>query len=255
VYKQHGWARSPNDLNTSIIRYFPLERFLEVLSTKSLYFARLSQFDDAYDGVLPEGTKSLEKDHFTNFPRNPGDQLTDFEMLMRSSNRVNKYCTYASCWYQSSFESDAMWKLYGRDGIAVQSTFSRLRDSFFIAPESIYIGEMTYFDYATSQPPTYGNTLAAAFFKRIEYQHERELRAVVVDTPAGWTHGDLTDELIREQPLGIKVSVDLEHLIKGIILSPGMATSAVLEVRQRLADVGLEAPIRQSRLAEVPRLI
>ncbi len=255
MYKPHGWVRPPENVNAPMIRYFPLERFLDLLSSESLYFARLSQFSDAFDGILPKATKSLAKDRFTNLPRNPEDEFTDFEMLVRSNNRINRFYTYASCWYNSKFESDAMWKLYGSGGVAVQSTFARMRDSFAAAKEDVVIGEMTYFDFASFQPPTYGNTMAAPFFKRIECEHEREVRAVTVHQPEDWTHGDLTDDHISRQPLGLKIPAHLELLIEGIILAPGSTHSTSNELREKLSSIGISAPVRKSNLDDIPHLI
>lgn len=89
----------------------------------------------------------------------------------------------------SEHESDGMWRLYSHDGVAVRSTFHRLCASLVNEPESVYIGEIRYFDFRTEQPPTYGNTLAVAYYKRQEFEHERELRAVVVKTPTDWKSG------------------------------------------------------------------
>lgn len=255
MYKQHGWVKPPKDANTPIIRYFRLNRFIDLLDSESLYFTRLSQFNDPYDGILPDGTKSLEKDHFTNLPRNPEDDLTDFEMLMRSINRTNRYCTYASCWYGNKHESAAMWELYGNQGIAIQSTFAGLRGSLSNTKDDVYIGEMTYFDFSAVQPPTYGNTLSAAYSKRIEYEYERELRAVIVRTPEEWTHGDLSEELIARQPLGLRVPIDVGTLIQGIILAANTQVSALKVINDKLTSLGIVAPLKTSRLSEAPRLI
>lgn len=255
MYKHHGWAFPPKVEGAPTIRYYRLERFLDLLSTSSLYFSRLSQFNDRWDGTLPRITVALPKDGFTNRPRNPGDKLTDFEMLIRENNRINKYCTYASCWYLHKYESDAMWQLYAKDGVAVNSTFARLRDSFQVASADVFIGKMIYFDFDTTQPPTYGNTLAAAFFKRIEYEHERELRAVIINAPAEWTHGDLTDELIVKQPLGLEVPVELDTLIESVTLSPRCPERLQNQITQALQSVGLRKPVRRSRLDDVPELI
>lgn len=48
------------------------------------------------------------------------------EELVRMTRRMIQSFVYANCWNSSDHESEAMWRLYSREGIAVQSTYRRL---------------------------------------------------------------------------------------------------------------------------------
>lgn len=256
MYERHGWVRTPTNRDIPIWRYFKPRRFFDLLESDELHFARLDQFTDAFEGVLPPSTVPLAKDGFRHAPRNPDDELTDWEMLARDINRLNKIGVYANCWYMNERESDGMWRLYGPDGIAVRSTFNRMVASLANEPHTVYVGEMVYLDFTTEQPPTYSNTLAVAYNKRREYEHERELRAVVVKPPAAWTSGSPPyAEQRNTHPNGLKISVDLDVLVERVYVAPGRPESFRDEIRAALEHYGLKKPVHHSVLDELPVLL
>jgi hypothetical protein len=227
------------------------------LETRRLHFARFDPYlDGPWEGVLPPKTAPLPKDHFRNSPLRPGDTLTDFEMHVQSVNRLNKLCSYASCWFINEHESDAMWRLYAPEGVAIRSTFRRLRDSVAHETEPVFIGEVGYFDFRTEQPPTYGNTLAVTFSKRRQFEHERELRAVVVKPPAEWTSGLVPYEEYRDvHPKYMKIDCDLEVLVECVYVAPGLSQTVKTQVHEALRRHGLERQIVTSTLDERPILL
>ena len=256
MYVTHGWAKTPTDQNVSIWRYFRLDRFMDFVEHAQAHFARLDQFPDQFEGVLPSTTVSLPKDGFRNKPRNPEDTLTDFEMLIRDINRIGKLCTYANCWYTSEYESEAMWRLFGANGVAIRSSFARLCASFSEEMRSVYIGEMRYLDFRSEQPPTYGNTLAIAYYKRREFEHEREIRAVVVECPEDYQSGSPPYDTYQDiHPRGLKIATDLNMLIDGIVLAPGYTQAAEEQVSALMKQHGLDKPIMPSTLDDLPTLI
>lgn len=252
MYDPHGWAKPPTNRDIPIWRYFKPRRFLELLESGKLHFARLDRFPDVFEGVLPPSTVPLAKDGFRHAPRNPGDEVTDWEAFVRWTNRFGKCADYANCWYMNEFESDGMWRTYGAEEIAVRSTFYRLCASLANEPESVHVGELYYFDLAAEQPPTYGNTLAIAYFKRRQYQHERELRAVVIRPPADGNGGP---ECPDSHPTGIKIAVDLDTLIERVHLAPGLPEAFREQVRGTMDRHGVDKPVQPSSLDERPVLL
>lgn len=256
MYKPHGWVRTPSNVGIPIWRYFKPHRFFDLLENNELHFARFDQFTDAFEGVLPPATLPLAKDGFWHAPRNPGDVLTDWEMLARDVNRLNKIGAYANCWYMNERESEGMWRLYGPEGIAIRSTFDDFVRSLQNEPRAVHVGEVVYLDFDTEQPPTYGNTLAVAYNKRREFEHERELRAVVIEPPADWTSGSPPYVEQRDiHPKGLKVSVDLDALIGRVYLAPGMSASINKDVRETLLGQRLDKPVLYSVLDARPTLL
>lgn len=256
MYAPHGWVKTPTNSDVSIWRYLKYERFVDLLESERLHFARFDQFTDPWEGVLPPETTALAKDRFTNSPINPGDQLTDFQMLIRDVNLTNKLCSFASCWFMNEHESDGMWRLYSPEGVAIQSTFSRLCASLTNESEQVHVGEVRYFDFRTEQPPTYGNTLAVAYYKRKQFEHEREMRAVVVKSPLEWTSGSPPYQECRDtHSKYIKIAADMDALIERIYISPGRPNSFTEQIREILSRRGLDKPVVPSTLDELPTLL
>jgi hypothetical protein len=256
MYERHGWVRTPTNLDIPIWRYYKSHRFFDLLESGQLHLTRLDQFTDAFEGVLPPSTVPLAKDGFQHARRNPGDELTDWEMLVRDVNRLNKIGAYANCWYMNERESEGMWSRYGTNGIAIRSTFYDFVKSFRNEPKPVHVGEVVYLDFATEQPPTYGNTLAVAYNKRREFEHERELRAVVISPPADWTSGSPPYAEQRDtHPKGLKVAVDLDALIGRVYLAPGIPASVMEDVRAAMHRQGLGKPVLPSVLDERPTLL
>ena len=56
----------------------------------------------------------------------------------------NRKLTLINCWYQSEYESDAMWQLYSNNGIAIQTTFGKLKNSFKNSNDNVLIGQVKY---------------------------------------------------------------------------------------------------------------
>ncbi len=59
-----------------------------------------------------------------------------------------------NCWHRNKLESIAMWKLYthGNDGVAIQSTVRRLKDSIEASPRrNFVIGSVNYSAHVRKQ--------------------------------------------------------------------------------------------------------
>jgi hypothetical protein len=54
MYRVHHFLSAPPD-ETKLWRYLDLSQFLWLLSRRALYFAKVSEFDDLWEGVLPTG--------------------------------------------------------------------------------------------------------------------------------------------------------------------------------------------------------
>ena len=139
MYAKHPVLEPPPE-KAVLWRYMDFTKFVSLLSTKALYFARADTLGDPFEGSLTKRNRDLRPiflqsigfgtDEFPDAAQN----LAEILQRIRNINLVN-------CWHENTYESEAMWKIYARekDGIAVKTTFERLRDSF-ICDEDIYIG-------------------------------------------------------------------------------------------------------------------
>src|SRR6056300_1352601 len=115
-----------------------------------------------------------------------------------------------------------MWKLYltGKEGVAIQSTFKRLKDSFKVNKvDKIYIGFVKYIDYEKDSIPE-RNIFNPFLYKRKSFEHEKELRAIIMKFAlAEQTRGK---HILYVDPewIGNYVKSDLNILIEKIVVSP-----------------------------------
>ncbi|SRR6266545_429876 len=160
---------------------------------------------------------------------------------------------FVSCWNMSEYENASLWQVYGR-GIAIRSTFARLRESL-ICTDPVYIGVVNYIDYRRDSFPE-GNAFTPLLHKRLYFENERELRAVIPGqtmTEVKDPDGEVIDWSWTGDPrVGVAATVDLDKLIAGIYVAPGetLLFEAVEAICRRY-ELGLTP--QQSSLDELPR--
>ncbi|MCE8425327.1 MAG: hypothetical protein J5U17_06065 [Candidatus Methanoperedens sp.] len=209
-----------SDENAKIWRYMSYEKFESLLKERKLYFAQVEMYDDKFEGWSP-GTD--EKRHAL------------FE--------VYKKHTYANCWHIKNHESHLMWEVYAKDkGIAIQSTFKRLRGSLKRLKElndiDEYIGEVKYIDIDFDSLNTIDNTLIPFFRKSKEYDDEHEIRAIIqIIDPKEW------DSYNNE----ILIPVQLDELIENIYVYPDAEEDFYNSVQTIVNKCGLKMPVKHRR--------
>lgn len=251
---------APGDPAIPLWRYMDFTKFMSVLDSQALFFCRTDLLGDPWEGSLTrveaEDRKAMEAG---NGPlRLHG--TTQAKILSEVTNAI------VSCWHMNEVESMAMWRLYltGTEGVAIRSTYQRLADCF---PQYdgtwkgrnedqtekellIHIGVVNYIDYE-SPGPAAGR---ACLRKRKSFEHEREIRAVAMDTT--WGSSPAFDAegrpLTRFEAGGDYVPVDLSTLVESIYVSPEAAQWFVDLVASAVGRFGLNCPVRQSDLARDP---
>ena len=269
-YMPHSSFSSPPD-PTAIWRYMDFPKLASLLASKALFFpsATVLAKTDQYEGWRPPPDPAAPAtatgpDVIDKIANNTG------EARAVVSDRVNEslwrfhwspYCI--SCWHMNDSESDAMWKVYaGYNGVAVRSSFERLRKCFARTSEDIHIGTVEYADYDPSEPDK-GDLLAPFLRKRRAFLHERELRAICVQrAPNLERDGSIADTEIRpgraakqtiDQGGGLSVDIDVETLIEAIVVSPQSPSWISQLVRQTAYAFGHKSIlIDKSRMASAP---
>ncbi len=87
---------------------------------------------------------------------------------------------FAWCWFKSDLESDAMWKIYGKEGVAIATSVGSLSAALKSTSCDFQFGKMFYHTrracFNTMEKQQF--VLRPHFLKRIEYIHEQEVRFV-----------------------------------------------------------------------------
>ena len=233
-------------------RYMDFSKYVSLLSSKGLYFSRADCFDDIHEGAKGLRRRKDKWDsHYLDFFRQairippPGYSvnLSDDEVEkqaqkllsdLEAGGRVDKKRTYVSCWHENEHESEAMWRLYSsfiENAVAVRTTFQRLYVSMGRDP-FIRIGRVEYIDFNTS----YAGPNDAFWRKRKSFQHEREVRAMLIHS--------------RSEDRGKIVSCDMPQLIEGVFVSPKAPEWFIRVVNAVNEKFGLPVSVTRSALNE-----
>lgn len=206
MYKELPDLHKPKKENAIIWRYMDFTKFVSLLDGEALFFSRTDKLGDPFEGSCPRKTVRVRDKEFGT------KHAGEFFKLLREFTVVN-------CWHISGYESAAMWKLYlkSEEGIAIRSSFKRLRDSlkYDSLRESrfnIYIGKVQYIDYEEDEIPI--SFWAPFFHKRKSFKHESELR-VLIQKRKG-----ISERSKRPCVDGLYIPVDLDRLISRICLAP-----------------------------------
>lgn len=176
--------------------------------------------------------------------------MPPFSHILVAVLRLYPY-TIINCWHLNEYESAAMWKLYlkSNEGIAVRSTFNRLKVSFEAEKQDIFIGKVRYIDYEKDWLPE-GNLLYPFVHKRKSFAYEQELRAIIQE----FRYKENGDFDWSKTPFdeGIYVQVDLETLIDKIYLAPTSPKWLFELVKAVTRIYKLDKEVLQSALDDVP---
>ena len=223
-------------LNKGLWRYLDFTKFVSLLDTKALFFARIDTLEDPFEGTL---FRAIED-------RCSPEIIRDVEKLRRWVG--------VNCWHANNYESDAMWKMYGaKTGVAIRTTCQGLINSFTGTSSAVHIGQVQYVDYETFNVPledVADNLLRFLFlYKRKHFEHEREVRALTHDIPRGNDPIDLSEPVWDG---GKPCKVDLNQLVDEVVISP-LAQPWFIELVTSVAGkYGLSAEVRQSSMSESP---
>lgn len=210
MYKNTFGFSPPVNEQIKIWRFIDFTKFVDLIDTGQLYFCQLDKFEDPFEGTFPAGDRVSE----------------DF---IRSSAFVRRF-SYVNCWHMNDYESAAMWNIYlsSLNGVAIQSTYNLLKQSFSETSENIYLSIVKYHEYESKKTVDLfkenhwpneprGSTIMSQVFKRKSFEYESELRAIYIDLPIEYDESKI---IRRNLPTGTKIKIDLNKLIDKIYIAP-----------------------------------
>lgn len=200
---EHPCFPQPKDKSVKVWRYMNLAKLLNMLTTESLYLARLDLLGDPHEGSIPK-VFSISNSN------NNSSEKQEYNLRIRKSLFVN-------CWRFGDYESEAMWKLYclNSDGIAIQTNYKKLSDS--IDDDEVFMGLVNYIDYDLT-PFKPGNVMQPAMFKRKAFEHENEIRIIRIDSRY-WNKSTL-HLAPSVPPDGYQLKWNIAHAIETIYINP-----------------------------------
>jgi len=116
----------PPDNNQTIWRYMDFSKYVDLVTTEELHFARADKFEDPYDCSAMQFFGEPYKQLSSANPQ--GSERT------RQVNTFDRLFVYLNCWHMNDVESAALWKLYSEnkyETIAIQTILFPIEFSCF----------------------------------------------------------------------------------------------------------------------------
>lgn len=231
-------------------RFMSLAKFLAMLQRQALYLTRVDQLlaIDPFEGSVPRRYEAARiaakrfKPVVHHALRVSPEAVLAAAELRAEMHRKERSHTFVSCWYSGRHDSDAMWRLSGKDSVAVRTTVARLSSAL---PEWAYIGRVTYKDYETQVFPT--STCWSPFFHKREcFAHEREVRVLVNPSIDDIGRADALKEL------GIEIPMNMRQVLTAIHVSPASPKWFLDVVNREVALHGLTCPVQRAMMDREP---
>lgn len=101
--------RDIEDATVTLWRYLDIYKYLDLIQTSELHFARADEMEDPWEGSVGAANHKLRPqlygEHWEAMSRGIGPVLA-----------ATRSRTYLNCWHIGAHESMAMWRLYGSEG-------------------------------------------------------------------------------------------------------------------------------------------
>lgn len=253
MYKTHPLLSTPQDTE-KLWRYMDLSQFIHLLDAGSLYFAKVQEFNDRWEGQIPYSmhdairSSPIYQSIIAHLSQDDAFKLT------KSFTESELHYYGVSCWHWNEVESIAMWKLYtsGKDGVAIQSTVGKLKEAFSHESRDLYIAEVQYNDHELRNIPESSEThaLIPIITKRRSFRHEREVRIILDRRPS-----DATPEYewgMRFGFLGEPVEINYAKVIERIVVAESFPKWAIQSLQDQVNWKGLGIDVEESDLLKIP---
>ncbi|MGO8802953.1 DUF2971 domain-containing protein [Candidatus Binatus sp.] len=221
--------------NEPIYRIFSTRLLLEMFKMRTNVLVRPKCWRDPFENFILKAVQKLptgERAHF-----------------------VFKDHVYGQCWSLHN-ETDAMWRIYSKDedGVKVKTTVRNLFQSLYDVAGNfrelgVFIGKVAYrpepelLDKLTNTSFVIrqdGSGIAESLLmKRIEFEHEEEVRLLYTDPEQKW-NADL-----------FTYSMDPFKLFDEIIFDPRMEETQYKQYKEGLVKLGFTNTISQSGLYKI----
>lgn len=236
--------------NLTIWRYMAMSKFLDLLVNQRLYFNRLDFFDDKFEGIWPSNS-IVSSDERQRIDREIKQKKLD-GCLAENVQPVeySTHCAFANCWYVGALESAAMWRLYSdsNDSIAIKVKSPQLVNAVkeclknFKNTSVLWkVDLVEYVDYHDETTHHQHKEKWPCFLKHKSYEHEKELRAVILGKRN-------VDGLVR----GIYVPINISEFVEEIIVSPYASPWFFALVKEVVGKYHLKKPVIESKLSNSP---
>lgn len=250
------------DNNQNIWRYMDFSKYVDMLTTNTLYFTRADKLEDPYDCSGMQFFDEQYKQLSSAYP----DEVKE---LIRQVNTFGRLFVYLNCWHMNDVESAALWRLYSEnkyETITIQTTFGKLKSEIenkWSRDGGPHITKVKYDIENAGEPignPPEGRLFSALsraniIYKRKSFEHEQELRAFIyqgfdkeIKEKCLRNEAHL-EKLMKERDEFKRIPIDPVKLIEKVYVSP-FAKDLFVELVKNVSGE-LKDRVRKSDLYEL----
>jgi len=250
------------DPRVQLWRYMDFTKFLSIIRDSRLFFCRLCQFGDPFEGHHPPISYDQWREGIEASKAWPSDSGRAERVISANKSMVQRHrqeiCV--NSWHAQESESAAMWEIYVRSGqgMAIQTTVGDLKESLRAYESRLFYGWVQYLDFSKQTLADANWERRPFMFKRISFAHEKEVRVCYEDRPnpilepKGPLEPDRANLIIRTDR-GCTFPIDRDKLIGKVILAPSTPRWLADLVKGVLADYALgHKEVQQSSLDDIP---
>ncbi|MEZ4946124.1 MAG: hypothetical protein R2804_11370 [Cyclobacteriaceae bacterium] len=229
----------PEDLKRKVYRVIPFHRLLHTLIESHISFVKPLLWDDPYEAAL---LKSIMEDEGGN----------KYSLSWHAHN------VFANCWTFNS-DHDYCWRVYGESSlnVQIQTTIEKIFYSFshhiLFGNQLFQVGKVKYKTWEELKSKYEGmhdawqisrlenNYNLSLFDKRIEFEHEDEVRAIL-------RYPNEPQTMQR-----MHLSINVNEFIESIMLGPKIGSDFSMN-EQLIRKLGYHGEINQSQIYSIPDL-
>ena len=210
----------PRPTNDKVIwRYLSLDKYLDLLLTKTIKFTQVEIAADQLEISLM--LKRLEQNGNLDGRENILESASHFINILRKSHYIN-------CWTGKEHECRSLWFSYlgeSRLGVAIKSTVGQVREHIVWGDYGVNCNEVIYRD-TFDDTEELQNNIKLLNSKALAYSSESEIRFSVNESLMHLPEGELSETnppvLIAPNslPKVISFNSDLQSMINEVWISP-----------------------------------
>jgi len=253
----NGSKEDDGDESIVVRRYMDLSKFNSFLNS-GIWFSRLDNFDDDYEGQISDETvrRRYDKMEYLEFEDDPPPY--NIQDMDYAKDKIVRKQSYVSCWRYGGEESKIIWDAYlgERDGVAIETTLESLRDQIAQVDQDFLFGKINYKKYKGSTEPFARDYVDRVFYKRFAFDDEQELRILTrqeIDNYDVILDEGKNFHLDIEASTGFNVNIDINDLVDKVILPPGINNRGISQVVHIVEQHDIDAEIWKSIIDVPPR--
>lgn len=228
-YKSEEWK--PDSEERQLWRYLDLKQLLSIIQRGQLWFTDISEFNDPYEGILPEKNLDCQEKRLSSEFDVNGEKAKGYLNWYRADLDTDP--PEVNCWNCGEKDSAALWEKYAPGGVAIQTSVEKLKSSLQTEVE-VMSGEVEYEKYREEIIPS--GRWPRFFFKRKSFRHEDEFRLAITEEPPEHTG----------EEGGSYIDVDVDQLIDTVYTSPTSDTWTRSLLSDVIEEYEVDCTVKQS---------